>query len=133
MTVEFQKLFEPYCIDKDYTLENTIAYLTKTAAQRGIAPEAVTLSIQQTFAELAQGKRFSTTKCRCGCGIDKSATDLIHYMRDRMFRIDARMKQAQIAEIQNTFNKALTEAKKSRLTNWNRSPVLRMLGYNKVP
>ena len=33
-------------------------------------------------------KTYSKTKCSCGCGIDKAATDLIHAIRDRMFELN---------------------------------------------
>lgn len=129
--IDFEKLFQEYAAD-GHSTDNTLRYLKKTASHCGVSEEAVTLAMQQTFAEMSQGKKFSKTKCRCGCEIDKAATDLIHYIRDRMFRINKRMNDAKMAEINKTFNKAVSEAKRSRLTNWNKSPVLRMFGYNKV-
>ena len=129
--MDFEELFKPYTED-GYTLENTTKYLKKTSAAKGLSPEALPLMIQRVFTELWQGKKFSKIKCRCGCGIDKSGTDLEHYMVLTMLEINGRINMAQIKEISNIFNKAVKEAKKGRWTNWNKSPVLRMLGYNKV-
>ena len=46
------------------------------------------LAINDIFSQIQQGKDFSKTKCHCGCGIDKAATDLIHSIRDRMLELD---------------------------------------------
>ena len=128
--IDYEKLFKEYTKD-GHTLDRSMGYLKKTAAQMGLAEEAVTLAIQQTFAEMSNGKKFSKTKCRCHCEIDKAATDLIHYMRDRMIRINRRMNEAKMAEVNRTFNKAVKEAKRGRLLNWNKSPVLNALRRKK--
>ena len=129
--MDFKELFEPYTED-GYTLENTTKYLKKISSQKNLNSESLPLAIQRVFTELLQGRKFSITKCRCGCGIDKSGTDLEHHMVATMLEIDGRINAAQIKEISNIFNKAIKEAKKGRWTNWNKSPILKMFGYNKV-
>jgi len=129
--MDFEQLFKPYTED-GHTLDNTIKYLKKTASQMGLHDESVTLAIQQTFAEVSQGSLFSKTKCRCGCGIDKAGTDIVHYMRDKMLAINKEINDAMVAKMSENFTRAVNEAKKSRWTNWNKSPVMRLFGYNKV-
>jgi len=81
--LNYEKLFEPYTRD-GHTLENTMKYLNKLAANRGISEADVEMAISEVFDEMAGGRVFSKTKCHCGCGIDKAATDLIHTIRDRV-------------------------------------------------
>ena len=87
MLINYEKLFEPYTGD-GHTLENTIKYLKSEAAKHKIDTEIMELAMNEIFTEIAGGRMFNKTKCSCGCGIDKGATDLIHAIRDRMFAIN---------------------------------------------
>lgn len=85
--IMYEKLFEPYTGD-GHTIEATLKYLANLAAQKGISTDIVEMSVNEIFAEVSSGRIFSKEKCSCGCGLDKAATDLIHSIRDRMFKID---------------------------------------------
>jgi len=87
MTIDYEKLFEPYTRD-GHTLENSIRWLKKVAEQGGIKRELADLAIELVFMEVAGGKAFPLDKCPCGCGIDKAGTAITHAMRDRMFALD---------------------------------------------
>jgi len=101
-TIQYEKLFRPYTRD-GHTLEMTMKYLTKEAAQRGILSEVLELAVNEIFAQVANGHNFSLVKCSCGCGIDKAATDLIHAIRDRMFDIDKKRAAAVIDLMQDRY------------------------------
>lgn len=85
--MNYEELFKPYTED-GHTLESTLKYLQKIAAHNNISNDILELAINEIFNDIANGKEFSKEKCHCGCGIDKSATDLIHSIRDRMIDID---------------------------------------------
>ena len=85
--LNYDKLFKPYIHD-GHTLENTLKYLKKVAGHRDISEDIMELAINEIFNQVANGKKFSKTKCSCGCGIDKAATDLIHSIRNKMLEID---------------------------------------------
>lgn len=90
MMINYNKLFEPYTGD-GHTIENTLKYLKGEAAKHAIPMEIMELAMNEIFTEIAGGRMFNKTKCSCGCGIDKAATDLIHAIRDRMFAINGKV------------------------------------------
>jgi len=138
--IMYEKLFEPYSGD-GHTIEATLKYLKKEALQRNISDDVVELAWNEVFAEIASGRKFSTEKCSCGCGINKAATDLIHTIRDRMFEIDKQNAEAVKGLMQKRYQLFLTNEMKriskfdkelehmvngtlwERLTDWPASPV----------
>ena len=86
MIIDLEKQFKPYAAD-GHTVESMIKFLKQTAEKRGCNPDFADLAINDVFMEMTRGRKFSKTKCFCGCGIDKAATDLIHTIRRRMLEI----------------------------------------------
>jgi hypothetical protein len=138
MITNYEKLFEPYTKD-GHTLEATLKYLQKVANQRGISHDIMELAINEIFNDIANGKEFSKTKCSCGCGIDKAATDLIHSIRDRMLEIDSKKTMMFKDLLQQRYTNIIADQmhriniadkefiKMNRLPISERSPVLRFL------
>jgi len=86
--IDFEQLWEDGGYGRDNPLENSLRYVRKEAQLKGISEEAIEMGILDTFAQMAKGRKFSTEKCSCGCGIDKSGTDATHYMLGRVMEID---------------------------------------------
>ena len=106
LELDLEKIWQPY--SRDNPLENTLAYLKKEADMRDIPQAVLELAIFQIFSDVQTGKlRPSTTKCSCGCGIDKSGTDFTHMILRRMVELhkETVLKQAKI--MQNKLNRML--------------------------
>lgn len=88
-TLQYDKLFEPYTVD-GHTLENTLKYLAKIAAQKNIPTDVLEIAVNEIFATVANGKVYPKDHCPCGCGIDKAGTAITHAIRDRMHAIDTK-------------------------------------------
>jgi hypothetical protein len=116
--MRYDKLFEPYTGD-GHTLEATIKYLTNLAVNKGVAPEVVEMAINEVFSEVAAGREFSKTKCSCGCGIDKAATDLIHTIQSRIFNID-KTRVTAVKDIMSRRYQALMEGEMRRLSKFDK-------------
>lgn len=84
MIIDYKKLWEDGGYAKDNLLENTIAVVIKESKKVGLPQEAAEVIINEFFMGLASGDKYSTEKCRCGCGIDKSGTDATHEMFSRV-------------------------------------------------
>jgi hypothetical protein len=136
LILDFEKLFEPYTGD-GHTLQSVVAFLEKQAAQRGIDKDLAAVALQRTMMDLAEGKEFSKTKCRCGCGIDKSATDLIHATLAAMMDLDKQVRTETAKLLEGGMNARMlahidAENKKyihdnttpPALMDWDKSPVL---------
>ena len=87
LLLQYKELFEPYTVD-GHTLENTLKYLAKQAAQHNIPSEVMELAVNDIFSRVASGYEYPKDKCPCGCGIDKAGTAITHAMLARMFEID---------------------------------------------
>jgi len=118
LLVEYEKLFKPYTVE-GHSLDNTLKYLGALAKSSNIPESCMELALNEVFSELAEGVEFSKTKCHCGCGIDKAATDLIHSIRDRMI------------EINKDRNAAMLEVYKERYTLLMESAMRRVSTVNK--
>lgn len=138
MIINYESLFSQFTSD-GHTWPATLKYLYTEAARLGISNEIVELAINETFSSLQSGEQFSTTSCRCGCGIDRAATDFIHSIRTRMVSIshDA---AASVSSLLSARLDALVEAKFKSISDFNkqyiklnrppisqRSPILRTL------
>lgn len=137
MLINYYELFRPYMQD-GHTLEATFRYLKKFAAQRGISDAIMELGINEVFMEAAGGKQFSKTKCHCGCGIDKAATDFIHTIQERIVEISENQQVEINKLLQDRCNTAIIshisrmnaeytekELKPNRLVDWSKSPVIK--------
>ena len=136
--IQYEKLFKPFTED-GHTLEQAVKFFTTFAASKNISNDIMEVALNEVFGELAQGREFSKTKCHCGCGIDKAATDLIHTITDRMVTIDKkatvkvvdllqkRHMVAIMSEIKRQSKADKKYAKANRPPISERSPVLRMV------
>ena len=125
MLLNYESLFEPYTKD-GHTLENTLKYLRQEADKHNIPTEIMEIAINEVFTQMAQGRTFSKTKCSCGCGLDKAATDLIHTIRDTMLNLnkDYLSKANQI--LQDRFNTAIL----SHIHKMNDEYIKEQMPYN---
>jgi len=87
--IDFEQLWEQGGYSKDNPLENSLRFVRREAQLKGISEEAIEMGILDVFSQMAKGRKFSTEKCSCGCGIDKSGTDATHYMLKRVIEVDA--------------------------------------------
>jgi len=127
--MDFEKLYAPY--SERASLEETVAWLTRECKSRGVSNQAREQALLNTFVEIENGKVFSLTGEGTGFeGIPHAA--LNHYLLKTAININKEYDRAYLKALQDNFNKTLKKAKKSRWTNWYRSPVLRLFGYNKV-
>jgi hypothetical protein len=58
MNIDFEKLYEPY--NGKATLDETLAWLIKTASQAGVDRALIDKAVNETFLEMAAGKEFPT-------------------------------------------------------------------------
>jgi len=108
LIMNYDELFMPYTGD-GHTLERTITYLNKIAAQNEITKDIVELAINEIFNQVANGKEFSKEECSCGCGIDKAGTDLVHSIRDEMLSIDKEKKIQQKQLLQQRYENIIAD------------------------
>ena len=140
MILNYEELFKSYTGD-GHTLDNAIKYLIKQASVKGISRDVMELAIQETFTEMIGGREFSKTKCSCGCGIDKAATDLIHYIERKMVSIDKDLVVATTKILNDRHNTVILghiqaqnreysekNLKPFFLFDWNKSEVLKWTG-----
>ena len=104
--LNYEELFKPYTAD-GHTMENTLKYLKQEADKHSVPSEIMEIAINEVFAQLAQGKQFSKTKCSCGCGLDKAATDLIHTIRDNMLNLHQEYLAKARTILQDRYNTAI--------------------------
>jgi len=93
---EYEKLFEPYTKD-GAKLENTIAWLQK---QTQAPDEVIEQVVADTFTKLAEGYKFSTAGCDCGCGLKNAHTAIEHYMRAEVLKLNNKAEQAFLAVLE---------------------------------
>ena len=84
MTIDVEQIWKDGGYAKDNPLDRTIAYLEAEGTKEGVDKSEIDLMVVEFFVELASGATYSTEKCSCGCGIDKSGTDAIHALRQRI-------------------------------------------------
>jgi len=136
MLLDYDALFAPYTAD-GHTVEAMVTWLRKQAVQRGLAVELADVAVQRTMMALAEGQQFDKAKCRCGCGIDKAATDLIHYTFATMLALDQAAKIEVKKLLEGDMNARLLahisaqnaqyideHTKPAALCDWSKSPVL---------
>jgi|AntAceMinimDraft_18_1070375.scaffolds.fasta_scaffold191167_2 hypothetical protein len=105
--IDFEQLWEDGGYAKDNPLENSLRYVRKEAQDRGISDEAIEMGILDVFSQMARGKTFSTEKCGCGCGINKSGTDATHYMLKRVMEIDVEVNKLYAQVVGKRMNNAI--------------------------
>jgi len=136
--MNYQKLFERnFTIkDKNYTLENTLRYWRKFAANKGISPNIMELAIARGFRRLAGGEVFPE-RCDCGCGGLGIGTAFVHFVDNQMVLIDTEI-QSETGKILNKRFNIEIEARLKQLSKTDkqfikmnrpplkeRSPILR--------
>lgn len=107
MALDFEKLWKPY--SRDNRLYNTFNYLEDEAKRLGISQTIVELAILQVFTQVAGGKKFSTTKCSCGCGIDKSGSDITHAMKAVMIELHRQIVSDRVKQLEKKINHIILE------------------------
>lgn len=99
MLPNFEKLFEPYSKD-GATLDKTLLWLAKVTK----APEQVIQTVvSETFLRMSEGVEFPKDGCQCGCELKNVHTAISHYMRDEVFKLQAKA----MAEYNNTIQARL--------------------------
>lgn len=92
MMINYKQLWEDGGYSRDNSLEDSLLAVVKHAERIGATKEMAELVIAETFMAMAAGKTFSTEKCHCGCEIDKSGTDVVHYMFDQLVSLNRTIK-----------------------------------------
>ncbi len=100
MMTPFKKLWSDGGYGADNKIEDSFAYVRKYAKERSTLPADLTdklidVAIAEIMGEVENGRQFSTTKCPCGCEIDKSGTAITHAMLSRVNIYVAAGKDAQ--------------------------------------
>lgn len=108
-TVQYKQLWKEHGYGRNNPLSNTIHFLLEKADEMGLERQAVDVVLAETFQEIARGRKFSVTKCPCGCGTDKSGTAVTHYMRDKLVSINRTKKNFELDLIDRRWNLAVSE------------------------
>lgn len=93
-TLDYRKIWNDGGYGKDNLLENSLAYVKRCANQVGISKQVAEQIVYEVFLEMKNGRKFSLDKCSCGCGIDKSGTDVTHYMAARILEAARKQNEA---------------------------------------
>jgi len=107
LMLNYKKLWIGEGYGRDNPVEDAINAVFKRAEQLGIQKDIAEVVINETFVAIASGKKFSTTKCHCGCGIDKSGTDAVHSMFDELTRTNRAIKTQAAELVERRFNAAI--------------------------
>lgn len=108
-TLDYRKLWINGGYARDNPLERSLAYVGRCADGAGLSREKADRVIHSVFQEIADGRQFSLVQCSCGCGIDRSGTDAIHYMVKKIH--EAAQLQSQIPYLR----KVVTAKKMGRI------------------
>lgn len=125
--LDFQQLWHDEGYGKDNDLGVSIQYIRKEAAAKGIKQETVDLVLFEVFSEIANGRKFSTAGCTCGCGIKNSGTDVIHYILRRVFEIEIENKVKGVEIMQKRFNKILNMRIKGKKLGFKRRALFELV------
>jgi len=87
MMPNYKELLKPYGI----VMELTLKWLRE---QSGASQEVIDLVIANTLLKLAQGVKWSTEGCSCGCGMTNPNTAIEHYMLREVKRIQGEAARA---------------------------------------
>ena len=85
--IDYDRLFKPY--DALITVSGVVGWLQKEADKQTIPSQVMEVAVAETFMEIANGKKFSTKGCDCGCELKNPHSALIHYMRQKMIDLNA--------------------------------------------
>ncbi len=126
--LDLAAIWEPY--SKDNPLENTLAYLDQQARNYSIPNAVKELAIFEIFSAVKNGKLHpSTTKCSCGCGIDKSGTDFTHRILRRMLELNKELVIKHAKRLEERINREIKKKaskdfekhiRQTKLGFWNR-------------
>ncbi len=130
--ISVKELWEKGGYGKDNPLENSIAIVRKRGEEHGVPGAAIDAIISGVFIGLSKGDTYSTTKCRCGCGIDKSGTDITHYMVWKVLKVGDQIKAGVAKTIESQLNLMIGQHLKSNkmkpikpFMDWDRSEANR--------
>lgn len=125
--VDFEQLWQDEGYGKDNDFAVSIQYINTQAMAKGIGREVVDLVLFEVFSEIANGRKFSTDGCTCGCEIKNSGTDVIHYILKRIFTVDSEIKLDSIKILQARFNKVLNMRIKGKKLGFKRRALFELV------
>ncbi len=130
--IDMKKLFKPYATEI-HTLEETLAWIHSEGTKLHIKPEVIEVAIRETFLEMATGKVFSTEGIVNEDGSrdfpDLAHADMNRYLKDKMIELNKIVMNKYSAVFQRSINDSIKQyniQKRTRLTNWNKSPIVRL-------
>ena len=130
--INFKKLYEPYT--GQATLEENIAWLHSEAARLKIDPRMVDVTFREVFLEMASGKTFSTEGMLLASGemimegIPHAAFNF--YLRDRLIEKGQKLGEEYRKILERDLNASIKHymiQKRTRWTNWTKSPIWRLI------
>jgi len=130
MLINVKGLWETGGYGADNPLERTLAYVKKKGVELKVPETVVNAIISKTFIGLQNGDTYSTTECRCGCGIDKSGTDITHHMIAQVVEMGKTIEAALNKTVEDEINTMISDHfQKNKmkpinpLMDWDRSPI----------
>ncbi len=133
MAIDIEKLWVDGGYGKDNPLERSIERVRQVGRENNVPDKAVDSIISSTFIGLSNGDTYPLDKCRCGCGTDKSGTDITHHMVWRVLQIGDKIKVEANKLIQNELNTMIEQHMKvnkmrplSPWMDWDRSQINRL-------
>jgi hypothetical protein len=106
MTLDFDKLWEPYSMD-GCTLEAHVNWCLKDAAKKGIDPQIANAAVQLMFMEMQNGRTFSKGECPCGCDGPNVHTAVNHATVLMASEMDRERREETARALAGTLNAAI--------------------------
>ena len=130
--IDFKKLYEPY--SEMHTLEENIAWLHGEATRLKIDQRMVDVTFREVFLEMANGKTFSTEGVLLESG-ELAMEGVPHaafnfYLRDRLILKGQKIAEEYRKILERDLNTSIKHymiQKRTRWTNWSKSPIWRLL------
>lgn len=108
--------FEQLWVDEGYGKDNdfgvSLRFIEKELSD--LPKDLLELVLLKVFTDIANGKKFSTTGCTCGCGIENSGTDVIHYIISEVRKLYEKDRISHAKLLQERFNKILNSRLKGK-------------------
>ncbi len=122
-----QALYRPYECEGGM-LDDTLAWIHKEGKKLDFPPVVVEAAINETFLEMANGLKFKTDGG--DTPFELPHAEMNFYLRKKMFKLGQTFRSEYRAMMEQSLNnqfRLYTLNKRSRWTNWSRSPVYRLL------
>lgn len=116
--MDFKKIWEEKGFSRDNKIEDTFKYLEQQCLKLNISKNILDLVVSDVFISLSNNTiEFSLDKCRCGCGIDKSGTDVTHYILSKIILINNEITNEYSKIIETKLNNSINEFVKKKKAN----------------